>query len=75
MFTKLLGIAVLWFMAMSVYAGYGYNTNPSNNSNTASAGRAILRFDTMYAVNGPFVSHSPVLSRSGMYRVVVCPGS
>ena len=49
-------ILLLWMLAMPAFAAYG---SPNNSNNSNSTAREILRFDTMYAVNGPFVSHVP----------------
>lgn len=75
MFMKALSIIVLGVLAQSVYAAYGIDNNSGNNSNggskSSSTGRAILRFDTMYPVDGPFISHSPTVPNDVTIRDVL----
>jgi hypothetical protein len=60
MFKYLATLFILSMLSMPAFAMYGLSNNSSAaTSNNNSSGRAILRFDTMYAVNGPFVSHVP----------------
>jgi hypothetical protein len=56
MFRKQIYILILWLMAMPAFAGYGSNNNSGNKQ---SESLEVLRFNTMYAVDGPFVSHVP----------------
>jgi hypothetical protein len=59
MFKNLTAILIVSILSMPTFAGYGSSNNSNNSSGNSSSGRVILRFDTMYAVNGPFVSHAP----------------
>ena len=69
MFRNQLVILIFWLVTMPVYAAYG--TPAPGNSGNNSSGREILRFSTMYAVNGPFVSHSPALPTDLTIRDVI----
>jgi hypothetical protein len=59
MLKNLTTLFILSMLSMSASAMYGPSNNSNSATDNASSGRAILRFDTMYAVNGPFVSHVP----------------
>lgn len=56
---------------MPAFASYGSPNNSNNSNGNSSTGREILRFDTMYAVNGPFVSHAPAQSTDPTIRDVL----
>ncbi len=56
MFKNYFFMLMMWILAAPAFASYGTGNNSNNNSSNA---REILRFDTMYAVDGPFVSHNP----------------